>query len=102
MNQRALNPVDPVTERALINSDEWKSFAENIIRFYQVSGYDTSPKSLDVNVQVNRFFKDRNTAMFLEITGIHAQQLEGMNFDIATYPVFKDSRTILSCHHRCH
>jgi len=41
-------------------------------------------KALDVGTQVNRFFKDRNTAMFLEITGTHAAQLEGMNFDIAT------------------
>ncbi|WP_158606751.1 ABC transporter substrate-binding protein [Paenibacillus ginsengarvi] len=88
MNARKLNPIDPATEKSAINTAGWKSFAENFIRFYQIPGYGTS---VDVGAQFNRFFKDRNTAMFVELTGIHGALLEGMNFDIASFPVFADA-----------
>lgn len=94
MNARSLNPIDPVSEKAVINTDGWKKFADNFIRYYTVPGYEKTAKVLDVGTQTNRFFKDRNTAMFLEITGTHAAQLEGMNFDIATFPVFKDAPSV--------
>ncbi|MFC3769445.1 ABC transporter substrate-binding protein [Paenibacillus sp. GCM10012303] len=94
MNARSLNPIDPASEKAVIHTDGWKKFADNFIRYYTVPGYEKTANALDVGTQVNRFFKDRNTAMFLEITGTHAAQLEGMNFDIATFPVFKDAPSV--------
>ncbi|TNJ62231.1 extracellular solute-binding protein [Paenibacillus hemerocallicola] len=89
LNQRGLNPIDPGTLEAKITTDGWKRFAENIIRFYQDSAYDE--KQLNVTAQNNGFFKDRNTAMYLSITGLQYAQLEGLNFDIASFPSDKDA-----------
>ncbi|GAA3408818.1 hypothetical protein ACFFNY_08110 [Paenibacillus hodogayensis] len=56
--------------------------------------YDLSTLEPTTVNMAKQIAKDRNTAMFLEITGTHAAQLEGMNFDIATFPVFKDAPSV--------
>ncbi|TMV44688.1 hypothetical protein FE783_31510 [Paenibacillus mesophilus] len=46
---------------------------------------------MNVLTQKNGFFKDRNTAMFLSISGLQYAQLEGMNFVIASFPSDKEA-----------
>lgn len=91
MNQQGLNPVNPETMEATITSDAWKGFAQNVIRFYEQPGYERTTLALDPDAQTNRFFTERNTGMFIQMTTIHADRLEGMNFDIASFPVFKEA-----------
>lgn len=93
MNNYSIPLVNTETKKVTFDTDErWKVFAENLIRFYKLPGY-AGIKSNQISEphERNRFFKDRNVAMFLATTALHtAQELGDMNWDLASFPVFKD------------
>lgn len=92
LNQWSLKLVDPATNRTTIDKDErWKSFVDNLVRFYKISGVAQSAKTWSEPNERNRFIKDRTVAMFLAQTAFFTEtELTGLNWDLASYPVFKD------------
>ncbi|CAG7625709.1 ABC transporter substrate-binding protein [Paenibacillus allorhizosphaerae] len=92
LNQYSLPLVDPVTKTTTIDKDErWKSFVQNIVRFYQIPGVASVSKSWSEPHERNRFVKDRTVAMFLAQTALYTEEeLSNMNWDFASYPVMAD------------
>lgn len=86
-NQLSLNLNNPNTELAAINTDQWKLFMDNITRFYQIPGYDWDNAEMQVGKQRDMFTKERRAATWLPVSTMHtAEELEGMNWDLATFP----------------
>jgi len=96
LNQYSLPLVDPATMTTTINKDDrWKSFVQNIIRFYQLPGVAGVSKSWSEPHERNRFVKDRTVAMFLAQTALYTEEeLTNMNWDFAAYPVMADKPEI--------
>jgi ABC-type glycerol-3-phosphate transport system substrate-binding protein len=92
MNQYSLPLVDPATKKATFDTDEkWKLFAENLTRFYKIPGYSLQANQMSEPNERNRFFKERNIAMFLATTALHTEkELGDMNWDLASFPTMKD------------
>lgn len=93
LNQLTLTIVDPKTEQANMLTDPWKSFGDNISRFFTLPGYDHVKGALDVANQRKAFFADRRAAIWLALTGLHKQPelTEDMKFDLAAFPAFKEA-----------
>ncbi|WP_239634879.1 extracellular solute-binding protein [Paenibacillus sp. H1-7] len=93
LNQWSIPLVDKKTKTATFTSDDrWKPFADNFLRLYSPSAYASlQGNQMSEPYERNQFFKDRTFAMFLAHTALEpAERLEGMNWDLAPYPVFKD------------
>ncbi|MDF2720930.1 MAG: extracellular solute-binding protein family 1 [Paenibacillus sp.] len=92
LNQLSIPLVDTATKKATFNTDpRWNGFVENLTRFYKIPGHELTDKYIANPDERNRFFKDRNVGMFLMLTALaQAKELDGMNWDLASYPVFKD------------
>lgn len=93
LNQWSLPLVDTQTKKAVFGTDDrWKAFVENLVRFYKIPGYELSANQMSEPNERNRFFKDRIIAMFLAQTALHsASELQDMNWDLASFPVFKEN-----------
>ncbi|MBD2866393.1 extracellular solute-binding protein [Paenibacillus oceani] len=86
-NQLSLNLVDPSTKKATINTSQVKTMMDNMIRFYQLPGYDLDTKQLSVGGQRDLFIKERSAAMWLPVSTMHTEtELAGMNWNIAKFP----------------
>lgn len=90
-NQRSAQLFRPGTDEVSITSDTWKDLIQDLVRFYLVPGYDTSPTGSNAGNQQKRFFDEKTTAMYITASGLPYQRLEGMNFDFTTYPVYPDA-----------
>jgi ABC-type glycerol-3-phosphate transport system substrate-binding protein len=91
-SQRSLNLVDPQSLKVAMNTDQVRSQMENIIRFFKIPGYNLSKTQLSVGGQRDLFIKERLGAMWLPVSTMHtADELAGMNWDLAAYPTLKDA-----------
>lgn len=92
MNQLSIPLVDTATLKATFDTDDrWKQWVENLVRFYKIPGHELKPNQMSEPNERNRFFKDRTVAMWLALTALHKiEEVGDMNYDLATYPVFKD------------
>ncbi|GAA4876130.1 sugar ABC transporter substrate-binding protein [Paenibacillus vulneris] len=96
-NQYSLGTVDPKTLKATFSTNElWNKLLEAI---YVKPASNAGYKEFMMNVRSgnlptkDNFVKDRNLAMYVGLTSTvftSASAMEGMNWDIATLPVFKD------------
>lgn len=94
LNQQSIPIVYTDTKRSTFDKDEkWRSFADNLIRFYKLPGYDkVDPGKISEPNERNRFFKDRTMAMFLGISAQYqAQEIGNMNWDLASAPTLKEA-----------
>lgn len=94
MNQWSLPLVDTKTKKSTFATDDrWKQFVENFVRIYKIPGYDSLPSNkMSEPNERDAFFKDRTFAMFSALTALEpSERLQGMNWDLAAYPVFKDN-----------
>jgi multiple sugar transport system substrate-binding protein len=90
--QHSYSLVDPKTEKATLNNDQWKKHIENIARFYKLTGYNMDSKNIVTAPQRDMFIKDRTAAMWLPVSTLHTEQeLQGMNWDVATFPMSKEA-----------
>ena len=90
-NQYSLDMVDPKTDTAAFNTDPWKVVYEKAAQFYQIPGMDMTSQKAALAFQRDSFTKDRTVAMWLPVSTLHTQaELQGMNWDIASFPVYKD------------
>jgi multiple sugar transport system substrate-binding protein len=89
LNQFSLKTLDPATNKASFADDKWKTFFDNATRFFTIPGYDMTTALTSVTNQRAAFIKDRNVAMWLPVSTQHtAEELAGMNWDIASFPSF--------------
>lgn len=90
LNQLSLPLIDAGTNRAIIDTDPWKSFLNNFIRFYQVPGYEPNPEILTGGAAATAFVRDQNIAITVRNSSDFPRKSAGvtMNWDAATYPVF--------------
>jgi multiple sugar transport system substrate-binding protein len=90
-NQYSLNVIDPKTETAAFNTDSWKKVYEAAAQFYLIPGMNMTSKTAALAYQRDSFTKDRTVAMWLPVSTLHTEaELKGMNWDLATFPVYKD------------
>lgn len=91
-NPQSLTMIDPVKNKAVLATDGWKSFLDNLTRFYQLPGMDWDKAKLQIANQGNMFLKDRTVAMWLPVSATYTEkELAGMNWDLATFPT--DAKT---------
>ncbi|CAG7612081.1 hypothetical protein PAESOLCIP111_01478 [Paenibacillus solanacearum] len=92
MNQMSIPLVGPDKTATFDKDDRWKTFVDNLIRFYRLPGFEVfKTGDLSESAERNRFFKNRNIAMFIATTALHNEkEVQDMNFDIASFPVYKD------------
>lgn len=86
-SQLSLNFLDPSTEKAVVDSDGWKQFYDNITRFFKLPGYELKADTATLAAQRNMWQKDKTVAMWLPVSG--APVYEGMNYDYAAFPEFR-------------
>lgn len=88
-NQLSLNLVDPLTMQANIQTDAWRGFLENFIRFYHIPGYDLSQERATLAPQKTEWEKDQTVAMWLPISGAHIiPDME--RYDYVSFPSFRE------------
>jgi multiple sugar transport system substrate-binding protein len=93
MNQMSIPLVRTDTKKSAFDTDDrWKTFSENLIRFYKIPGYaHIKSNQISEPHERNRFFKDRTAAMFLSMTALHSpKELGDLNWNLAPFPVFKE------------
>jgi multiple sugar transport system substrate-binding protein len=70
-----------------LTTDGWKSFLDNLTRFYQLPGMEWDKAKLQIANQGNMFLKDRTVAMWLPVSATYTEkELAGMNWDLTTFP----------------
>jgi multiple sugar transport system substrate-binding protein len=91
LNQLSVKTLDTATNKATFADDSMKRLFDNAARFFTLPGYEMNSNLTFVTNQRNAFIKDRTVAMWLPVSTQHtAQELEGMNWDIAKFPSFSD------------
>ncbi|MEF3309971.1 ABC transporter substrate-binding protein [Paenibacillus sp. GYB004] len=91
LNPYSLKTFDPATQKASYSEEKWKKLFDNLTRFYTLPGYNMNGNLTYVTNQRNTFVKDRTVAMWIPVSTLHtAQELEGMNWDLATFPAMAD------------
>ncbi|CAG7595337.1 hypothetical protein PAESOLCIP111_00035 [Paenibacillus solanacearum] len=94
----SLSFVDAKTNKALINSDEWRRATRLIEDMYRIPGNEFSKDRDTPNKSRNAFLKDRNIAMYaywangmLGLFEEMEQKGEKFNWDMVTLPNFKEA-----------
>ncbi|MEF3305270.1 ABC transporter substrate-binding protein [Paenibacillus sp. GYB003] len=91
-NQLSLNLIDPQSGKATLNNDAWNKFVANVSRFYTIPGYDWTNADMQVGKQRDLFTKEKRAAMWMPVSTMHtAAELQGMNWDLASFPVLKEA-----------
>ncbi|MDF2726163.1 MAG: extracellular solute-binding protein family 1 [Paenibacillus sp.] len=94
-HQSTLTLVDPTSFKVTINTDQAKAAMENLLRFYMLPGYEPTAAKLGVAGQRALFQTDRTAAMWLPFSTMHTEkELEGMNWDVAVTPTWKDKQGV--------
>ncbi|TMV52792.1 carbohydrate ABC transporter substrate-binding protein [Paenibacillus mesophilus] len=90
-NQFSLNLVDPATETTSFADAKWNKMTANISRFYELDGVEPNQQKLGAAQQRVMFTKEKTLAMWMPVsTLLTGQELEGMNWDMAAFPEFKE------------
>jgi len=83
-NQMSLSFIDNKTNKAIVQTDGWKTFFTSLKRFYDIEG-NSPPGS------INNFLKDQNVAMFV-VSNIFSPLIDatqaGLNWDLVTMPTY--------------
>ncbi|GAA4866332.1 hypothetical protein GCM10023310_52430 [Paenibacillus vulneris] len=90
-NPYGLRPLDPVTGKASLNTEEWKKLYQNLARIYQIPG-NNRPNSRATNPELQAFAKEQTIAMAVINNDLNHVKLipEGMNWDVVSMPTFAD------------
>lgn len=103
-NQLSLPLIDTKTNKAAFETDLWKSYLQNIIRFYQVPGLEVGEDSLRGTTgggAFNMFTKEQTIASLLTYASNYPKKSAGidMNWDAALYPEFPEAPEVGSMPH---
>jgi multiple sugar transport system substrate-binding protein len=95
MSERSIQAFNPKTNKANLQTDEMKVVGDLFSQISKIPG--NAPSDGPYGVKVARFFKDQNWAMkpmrSSDVLGSLAQLAESgqtLNWDMASYPAFKD------------
>lgn len=87
-NQMSSNLFDPQTNKAAFDTDSWKRFFSNFLRFYEMYGLNAT--QIIAAQQKKMWEEEQTVAMFLPIAG--APIVNGVrNYDFAQFPSFKET-----------
>jgi multiple sugar transport system substrate-binding protein len=89
-NQYSLDFIDPKTKKATFDNGRWNPFMDNLVRFFQIPGYGADAKVIVNVAQSDMFYKERTAAMLAHFSSNYPRANEGMNWDVVTFPTFKD------------
>lgn len=86
-SQLSIPLVDAKTQKAVLNTDDWKNVFEMLKSLY------AAQDATSINNSFSRFVKDQNYAMFPSLNMIaELGKYPDLNWDMATYPVFKEAQ----------
>lgn len=92
-NQLSVSLVDPKTNKSTYATDEkWRTFVDNLARFYQIPGNGVDDKSVSQAAQLDAFQKDGTVAMYAGIV-VPAESVT-VNWDIVRLPEFPSARGV--------
>ncbi|WP_028552110.1 ABC transporter substrate-binding protein [Paenibacillus sp. UNC451MF] len=83
--------VDPKTEKATMNNDQWKKVFEMVKSFYSIPGNEPKGTPKD------SFLKDKLLAMYTDLSIINDLELaaaNGLNWDMVQYPSYPEKPNI--------
>jgi multiple sugar transport system substrate-binding protein len=92
----SLSPVDPKTNKASINNDQWRKVMQLDRNIFSIPGNLPDPAKL-VNSGVKRFTETRDLAMLASVNNlrqIEPAAAKGLNWDMAQYPFFPDKPNV--------
>lgn len=91
-NSFSLGFIHPTTRKADFTSAKWKDYIGNMLRFYEIPGNQVTVTQLGGGTTRTLFHKEQRLAMWLPVsgTGIGDLSFEGINYDFAQIPSFKD------------
>jgi multiple sugar transport system substrate-binding protein len=78
--------------KATIDNDQWKMYFNKLIPLFQVPGYNPTSALLADAKQSDMFAKEKTLAMLVQMNSDYpkAHQQLNLNWDIATFPTFKE------------
>ncbi|MBD2864101.1 ABC transporter substrate-binding protein [Paenibacillus oceani] len=87
MNQLSLPVVDK-SNKAVFDTDPWKNYISNFVRFYQVPGYEATEEVVSGAKAYDMFIKDQTLAMLVQMQSDYPRESLGvkMNWDVVSYP----------------
>ncbi|GAA3413551.1 sugar ABC transporter substrate-binding protein [Paenibacillus hodogayensis] len=91
MNQYAQELIDPKTEKAVLNNDNWRKIFNNVARFYQIPG--NQPTIDELNSPSTAFNKNKNVAMMAMIGGSSFPP-ETTNWDVVSLPMLPEAKGV--------
>ncbi|MEF3311840.1 extracellular solute-binding protein [Paenibacillus sp. GYB004] len=95
VNQFSLGFVDPKTNAAALQKDQWKTFLDVLVPFYTLPGYNPTKKQLAVNDQSNLFYNEKTAAMHIAFNnGASLANKSGLNWDLVSLPEMKGLKNI--------
>ncbi|MEF3312388.1 extracellular solute-binding protein [Paenibacillus sp. GYB004] len=90
-NQFSLDLVDPAKEETSFADERWNKMVANISRFYELDGVEPNAQKMGAAHQRVLFTKEKSLAMWMPVsTLLTGAELEGMNWDMAAFPEFKE------------
>lgn len=95
-NSDSLPLIDPKTERAVVNTAEWKKQFDNLKRFYELNGMTTGFKpGGDGNSELVSFYTDKNVAVVISpLTSYTRAGFSDLNWDMAAAPTFAERKGV--------
>lgn len=90
VNQFSLGFVDPKTNQAALQKDQWKTFMDALVPLYNMPGYKATKKLLAVNDQSNLFYNEKTAAMLVAFSnGAPLANKSNLNWDLVSLPEMK-------------
>lgn len=89
-NQLSLPLVDPVSHKAVYNTDKWKQLITDFARLYQMPGYQLTPEIAALPKSVDLFVKERTLAMLTWTSSDFTNLPNDLNWRAAALPSFKE------------
>ncbi|GAA4852734.1 ABC transporter substrate-binding protein [Paenibacillus vulneris] len=83
--------IDPKTEKASINNDQWKKVFELVKAFYSIPGNEPNGVAKDA------FLKEKNLAMYTDLSIINDLELaskNALNWDMVQYPSYPEKPNV--------
>lgn len=88
-------PFTDAQNKVNYTSDDFTKMFTAWTRFYQLPGNEVTKQTVNYNVQVNAFDKEKRIAMFLGLAALGSGRFKDVvNWDVASFPVYKEKPEI--------
>ncbi|GAA3413536.1 ABC transporter substrate-binding protein [Paenibacillus hodogayensis] len=95
-NEDSLPLIDAKTERASVNTAQWKKQFDNLKRFYELNGMLTGYKpGSDGGTELTSFYTDKNMAAIVSpFSGYTRDGMKDMNWNMVSVPVHSENKGV--------